>query len=120
MAADTAMDRPPASTLEGSETEASDTAVSEATGTIRLVAPATRAADTPLEASEELTRIWRSRSHQERWALLAAMDADVEALARAGIVWAHPDFTEAQVDRELIRRRFGDQLTLDVWPEQLP
>lgn len=99
---------------------AGDTAVSDATGTIRLVAPATRAADTSVEASEELTRIWRARTHQERWALLAAMDADVEALARAGIVWAHPDFTEAQVDRELFRRRYGDQLTLDVWSEPLP
>ena len=99
---------------------AGDTAVSGAIGTIRLVAPATRAADTSVEASEELTRIWRSRTHQERWALLAAMDADVEALARAGIVWAHPDFTEAQVDRELFRRRYGDQLTLDTWSEPPP
>jgi hypothetical protein len=48
------------------------------------------------------------------------MDADVEALARAGIVWAHADFTEAQVDRELFRRRYGDQLTLDAWSEPLP
>lgn len=60
--------------------------MSDATGTLRLVAAATRAADTSVEASEELTRIWRSRTHQERWALLAAMDSDVQALARAGII----------------------------------
>lgn len=99
---------------------AGDTAVSDATGTIRLVAPTTRAADTSVEASEELTRIWRSRTYQERGAMLAAMDTDVEALARAGIVWAHPEFTEAQVDRELFRRRYGDQLTLGAYSEPLP
>jgi len=94
--------------------------VSDATGTLRLVVPVTRPADTSVEAFEELTRIWRSRTHQERWSLLAAIDADVEALARSGITWAHPDFTEAQVDRELFRRRYGDQLTLDAWSEPLP
>jgi type II secretory pathway component PulM len=74
-----------------------------------------RVADTSRQASEELTRIWRSRTPRDRWVLLAALDADVEAVARAGIVAAHPNFTEAQVDRELFRRRYGDQLTRDVF-----
>ena len=52
--------------------------------------------------------------------MLAAMDTDVEALARAGIVWARPEFTEAQVDRELFLRRYGDQLTLGAYSEPLP
>jgi len=95
-------------------------ALSDATVTLRLVLPTTRAADTSVEAYEELTRIWRSRTNQERWALLAALDADVEGLARSGILWAHPDFTEAQVDRELFRRRYGDQLTMEAWSEPLP
>jgi hypothetical protein len=79
------------------------------------VVPLFGAADTSPEASEELARIWRSRTPQERWALLMTLDAEVEAVARAGILWANPGFTEAQVDRELFRRRHGDRLTLDAY-----
>jgi hypothetical protein len=78
-------------------------------------APATGAADTSREASEELTRIWRSRTSLERWSVLVSLDAEVEAVARAGIVWANPDFNEAQIDRELFRRRNGDRLTLEAF-----
>lgn len=78
------------------------------------MAPSTGRADTSSEAIEELARIWRSRTSEERWALLAALDADVETIARAGIRWANPDFNEEEVNRELFRRRYGDQLALDA------
>jgi len=82
---------------------------------VGLVVQRSRLADTCRQASEELTRIWRSRTPRDRWVLLAALDADVEAVARAGIGAAYPNFTEAQVDRELFRRRYGGQLTRDAF-----
>jgi len=78
------------------------------------VVPLTSRADTSPEAIEELTRSWRSWTSEQRWALLAALDADVEAIARAGILWANPDYNEEEVNRELFRRRYGDQLALDA------
>jgi hypothetical protein len=79
------------------------------------VAAVSHPADTSSEALDELSRIWRLRAPHDRWALLASLDADVEAIARAGILWANPAFTEAQVDRELFRRRYGDRLTSEVF-----
>jgi hypothetical protein len=89
--------------------------VSEGACTIRVVVQVSGATDTSREASEEFTRIWRSRTTLERWAMLVSLDAEVEVVARAGIAWANPDFTTAQVDRELFRRRYGDRLTVDVY-----
>jgi hypothetical protein len=83
--------------------------------TLRVVDSVNGAADTSREASGESTPVWRSRTALERWALLVSLDADVEAVARARIVWANLDFTEADVDRELFRRRYGSRLTLDVY-----
>lgn len=94
--------------------------MSEATYTIRLVSLVTGASDTSLEASKEMTRVWRSRTPLERWAMLVSLDADVEVVARAGIVWSNPGFTEGQVDRELFRRRYGDQLTSDAYGSSRP
>jgi hypothetical protein len=74
----------------------------------------TSRADTSPEAIDELMRTWRSLTCEKRWALLAALDADVETIARAGILWANPDYNEEEVHRELFRRRYGDQLTLDA------
>lgn len=92
-----------------------DASVSQDSYTLRAVVPPTCAADTSPNAADELARIWRSRTSPERWALLVCLDADVEAIARAGIMWANPGFTEAEIDRELFRRRYGDQLTLDAY-----
>ncbi len=89
--------------------------VSGATDTLRIVIPPVGAVDTSPEASEALTRSWRYRTNEERWALLVSLDADVEAIARAGIKWASPGFTEQQIDRELFRRRYGNRLTLDAY-----
>lgn len=82
---------------------------------LHVVVPVAGTADTSREASEEMTRIWRSRTNLDRWSLLVSLDANVEAVARAGIVWANPGFTEAQASRELFRRRHGNRLTLDAY-----
>lgn len=89
--------------------------MSEVTYTLRVVAPRSGTTDTSREATDELTRIWRSRTAQDRWALLVSLDATVETIARAGIQWANPSFTEVQVDQELFRRRYGDRLTLEAY-----
>lgn len=89
--------------------------VSQDRYTLPVVIPPTGVADTSRDAADALTRIWRSRTAQERWEMLVSLDTDVEAIARAGIAWANPEFTEVQIDRELFRRRYGDRLTLDCY-----
>jgi hypothetical protein len=46
----------------------------------------------------------------ERAALTEQLCRDVEQLARAGIRWTHPSFSEIEVSYELTRRRYGDEL----------
>lgn len=71
--------------------------------------------DTSFEVTRELAAIWRDKTPQERFAALGAMLADVETLARAGILAANPDLNESEMVKELARRRYGSRLVSDAW-----
>jgi len=69
--------------------------------------------DTSPEVSGRLVAAWRAVTLAERFELIAQMYADVDTLARAGMRWLHPEFSERQVIGELARRR-----SCRSWPTQ--
>jgi hypothetical protein len=67
----------------------------------------TRPPDTTVEVQARLIARWRSMTVAERAELVRKMCEDVELLARADIVTRTPQATEAEITRELARRRYG-------------
>jgi hypothetical protein len=68
--------------------------------------------DTSPEAEALQLQIWRAMTGEQRLRLALEMTDFARELAKSGIRRDHPDWTEAQVIRELIRRAF--------LPEPLP
>ena len=66
--------------------------------------------DTDPEAFEVLVDCWRAMTIADRVAIVDQITADVELVARVGILEAHPQMSEVQVRHELARRRFGATL----------
>ncbi len=66
--------------------------------------------DTAPEVVDLQVQCWRAMSIDERWALLDSLCADVDRLAIAGIRADHPGIDDADLPRELARRRYGDAL----------
>lgn len=62
--------------------------------------------DTTPEAQAIQERILRNMSGEERLLLAWDMSVFARELARAGIRQDHPDWTEAEVSRELLRLAF--------------
>lgn len=62
--------------------------------------------DTSPEARARQLQILRSMSGEERVLLAYEMSMFVRALRKEGIRRNHPDWTEAQTARELLRRAF--------------
>ena len=69
-----------------------------------------RPADTTREVHDMLIASWRAMTVAERAALIRQLCADVDRLARAGIVAREPTLTEIEVSRALARRRYGSAL----------
>jgi len=62
--------------------------------------------DTSPEAQAVQFEIWRKMSGEQRMTLAYEMSMFLRELAAAGIRQDHPDWTEKQVSRELLRRAF--------------
>lgn len=64
------------------------------------------ASDTSPAAEATQLEILRKMSRRERLQLALDLSEFVRELERAGIRHAHPEWTEAQITRELLRRSF--------------
>ena len=71
-------------------------------------------ADTTIEAARKQIEILRRMSPQKRALISFELRDNVRQNAIAGIKKLHPDFTEAQIRRELLRRMVGDELFREI------
>jgi hypothetical protein len=67
-----------------------------------------------------LVERWRAMTVAERAALIDQLCADVELLARTGILTDDPDLSETEVLHQLARRRYGAALADDAYKHLLP
>ena len=67
-------------------------------------------ADTTIEAARKQYEILRKMSPEERALISFELSDNVRQNAIAGIKKLHPDFTEAQIKMEVLRRMVGDAL----------
>ncbi len=72
-------------------------------------------ADTDPELFRRQIDRWRSMSPMERACLADQLSADVTAVATAGILRDHPGATDRLVRRELVRRRYGEDLAIAAY-----
>lgn len=68
-----------------------------------------RPSDTSPEAHALLIAFWKSMTISDRVARVDSLNRDVEALARTGIVAAHPEYSDVEILVELARRRYGSE-----------
>jgi hypothetical protein len=66
--------------------------------------------DTTLEAHRKQMEILRRLSPERRALISFELSDNVRQIAIDGIKRMHPEFTETQVKRELLRRIVGDEL----------
>ena len=66
-----------------------------------------RAADTSPAAHALQMRLYREAGPQRRAEMAAEMSDALRDLCRAGIRMRHPDFSEAEIVREMIRIFYG-------------
>jgi hypothetical protein len=76
--------------------------------------PLSTSADTAYETQVILVARWRVMTIADRAALVRQMCDDVDRLARAGIVADEPGLSDAEINRELLRRRYGQRVADDV------
>ncbi len=74
-------------------------------------------ADTEPEIFDMLVERWRSMTIAERVALFEQLNADVEALAVAGIRALRPGLADAETRFELACRRYGSDLARAAYPQ---
>ena len=67
-------------------------------------------ADTTIEAHRKQIEILRKMSPESRALISFELSDNVRQNAIAGIKKLHPDFTDTQIKRELLRRMVGDEL----------
>lgn len=65
------------------------------------------AADTSLAAHALQLRLYREAGPQRRAEMAAEMSDLIRDICRAGIRMRHPDFSEAQIIREMLRIFYG-------------
>jgi hypothetical protein len=73
--------------------------------------------DTDFATREMTVERWRAMTLAERFSLVEQLCADVELLARAGIVSTDPELDEREVLHELARRRYGRLLADAAYPD---
>jgi hypothetical protein len=66
--------------------------------------------DTSPEQREAYDARLRALSPLDRLAIMSRLSASVRRLAKAGIRAAHPDFSDAEVKRELAARLYGAEV----------
>lgn len=69
-------------------------------------------------------QVWRRqmaaiarRSPAERLEEWAQLNRGVERMAEQAVRRRHPGYDDRQVFLALVRRRYGDELALEVWPD---
>jgi len=67
-------------------------------------------ADTTIDAMRKQFEILRRMSPQKRALISFELSDNIRQIAIAGIKKLHPDFTDAQIKMELLRRMVGDEL----------
>jgi hypothetical protein len=73
-------------------------------------------ADTTLEAARVQNAVYQRMAPERRLALAFQMTASARALSEAGIRHRHPDYTDRQVRRALLRLTLGEELFRQVDP----
>lgn len=58
-----------------------------------------------------------ARSVAERLAEWEAFNAEMSRLEADGVRRRHPDYTDDEVLRALVRHRYGDALVVGAWPD---
>lgn len=79
--------------------------------------PAAIPADTSPEVWRQQMAAIARRSVAERLDEWAQLNRGVERMAEGAVRRRHPDYDDRQVFLALVRRRYGDDLALAVWPE---
>ncbi len=70
--------------------------------------------DTTLEAHKKQMEILKKLSPEQRALISFELSDNVRQIAMEGIRRMHPEFTEAQVKRELLRRIAGEELFREI------
>jgi len=74
--------------------------------------------DTTPEAHRKQIEILRKMSPEQRAITSLELSDNVRQIAMAGIKKQHPDFTDTQIRRELLRRLVGDKLFQKIIAEK--
>ena len=70
--------------------------------------------DTTLDAHRKQIEILRKMSPEKRALISLELSDNVRQIAMEGIREMHPEFTDTQVRRELLRRLVGDELFREI------
>lgn len=74
----------------------------------------------PLDTSPAVFRaqlaVWEKLGAEGRVALAGRISSSARYLAREGIRARHPEYSDTQLLRALLRLLYGDTLTQKIWP----
>ncbi len=79
--------------------------------------PAAIPADTSPEAWKRQMAAIAKRSIPDRLDEWAQLNRGVNRMAEQAVRRRHPDYDDRQVFLALVRRLYGDELALEVWPD---
>jgi len=71
-------------------------------------------ADTTVEAMRKQFEILRRLTPQKRALISFEISDNIRQIVIAGIKKLHPDFTDTQIKKELLRRTVGDELSRKI------
>ncbi len=71
-------------------------------------------ADTTVEAARKQFEILRRLTPQKRALISFEISDNIRQIVIAGIKKMHPDFTDTQIKKELLRRTVGDELSRKI------
>ncbi|MBI3412399.1 MAG: hypothetical protein HY040_29105 [Planctomycetes bacterium] len=72
--------------------------------------------DTTLEAAQVQWEIFRRMPPAKRMALACSMSDSIREVVAAGVRSRHPDYSDVQVKRAVIKLSLGDALYRQVYP----
>jgi hypothetical protein len=75
-----------------------------------------RPRDTSPEAAALQLDAWRRLGHSGRVELAARLSDEIRQVTLAGIRHRHPDYSEDDAFRALLRLVLGDELVRAIWP----
>lgn len=72
--------------------------------------------DTSEEAFQAQMAVWERLGPEGRVALAGRISLSARQLARDGIRQRHPDYSDEQIRRALMRLLYGDEIVQKMWP----